>query len=196
MIDGDTLEVDGKVIQLYGIDAPELGQLCKNDDSQSPCGVDAALALRKLVTVSDRELHCSPWGGEPPERTADDALIEVCQVGDKDLSEVMLQNGYGVTTPDSFPGYAEAEKGAKDARLGLWHSHFRLPWVLARRQGRPRRPAPRTATATSRVRSAPTAAGSTTCRPIPTTSRSRSTPAGASACSAATRTPGSPAGSA
>ncbi len=129
MIDGDTLEVDGKVIQLYGIDAPELGQLCKNDDSRSPCGVEAALALRKLVTVSDQKLHCSPWDGEPPERTADGALIEVCQVGDKDLTEVMLENGYGVTAPDTFPDYAEAEKSAQDGHLGIWHSHFRLPWV-------------------------------------------------------------------
>ncbi len=129
VIDGDTLEVDGATIQLYGIDAPELGQLCENDDTRSPCGVEAALALRKLVTVGDQELQCSPWGGGPPKRTADGALIEVCQVGDEDLAEVMLQNGYGVATPDSFPGDAEAEKSAKDAHLGIWHSQFELPWV-------------------------------------------------------------------
>ncbi len=129
VIDGDTLEVDGAPIRLYGIDAPELGQLCESDGSRSPCGVEAALALRKLVTVGDQELHCSPWGGGPPKRTADGALIEVCQVGDEDLAEVMLHSGYGVATPGSYPGYAEAEKSAKAARLGIWHSHFRLPWV-------------------------------------------------------------------
>jgi endonuclease YncB( thermonuclease family) len=129
VIDGDTLEVDGEIIQLFGIDAPELGQLCESDGSPWPCGVEAALALRKLVTVSDQAPRCSAWGGEQPKSTADGALIEVCQVGDKDLSQVMLQNGYGLATPGSFPDHVEAEKGAKVAHLGIWHSHFVPPWV-------------------------------------------------------------------
>ena len=33
VIDADTLQVDGKVVQLYGIDAPELGQLCESGGS-------------------------------------------------------------------------------------------------------------------------------------------------------------------
>jgi endonuclease YncB( thermonuclease family) len=129
VIDGDTLEVDGVTIQLYGIEAPELGQLCKSDDEQSHCGVEAALALRKLVTVSGQELHCSPWGGGPPQRTADGALLEVCQIGDQDVAQVMLRSGYGVVPPGSFPDYVEAEKAAKDGHLGIWHSHFEMPWV-------------------------------------------------------------------
>jgi endonuclease YncB( thermonuclease family) len=32
VIDGDTLQVDGAIVQLYGIDAPELGQLCESDN--------------------------------------------------------------------------------------------------------------------------------------------------------------------
>jgi len=129
VIDGDTLEVGGQIIQLFGIDAPELGQLCESDGSPTPCGVEAALALRKLVTVSDQEPHCSAWGGDQPKSTADGALIEVCQVGDKDLAQVMLHNGYGLATPGSFPDHVEAEKDAKEAHLGIWHSHFVPPWV-------------------------------------------------------------------
>ena len=129
VIDGDTLQLDGRIIQLYGIDAPELGQLCDEDGKPWPCGVEAALALRKLVSVSGQELHCSPWQDGPPQRTADGAVIEVCQIGEQDLAQVMLQNGYGVAMPQSFPDYAEAEKDAKDASLGIWHSHFLLPSV-------------------------------------------------------------------
>jgi endonuclease YncB( thermonuclease family) len=127
VIDGDTLQVDGQTIQLYGIDAPELGQLCRSDENKWPCGVEAALALRKLLTVGDQKLQCSPWGGGAPKTTADGALIEVCQVGQEDLTEVMLRNGYGVATPGSFPDYAEAQKAAKEASLGIWHSKFQLP---------------------------------------------------------------------
>ena len=140
VIDGDTLELDGEIIQLYGIDAPELGQLCDDDGKPWPCGVEAALALRKLVTVSGQELHCSPWQGGPPQRTADGALIEVCQVGEEDLAQVMLHNGYGVAMPHSFPDYPEAEKDAKEGSLGIWHSHFLLPWVWRATEDDARKP--------------------------------------------------------
>jgi endonuclease YncB( thermonuclease family) len=60
VIDGDTLQVDGAIVQLYGIDAPELGQLCQSEERLWPCGVDAALALSKLLTLNRSSLHCAP----------------------------------------------------------------------------------------------------------------------------------------
>jgi endonuclease YncB( thermonuclease family) len=140
VIDGDTLQLDGRIIQLYGIDAPELGQLCDDGGKPWPCGVEAALALRKLVAVSGQKLHCSPWQGGPPQRTADGALVEICQVGEEDLAQVMLHNGYGVAMPKSFPDYPDAEKDAKDASLGIWHSHFLLPWVWRAAEDDPSEP--------------------------------------------------------
>ncbi len=53
MIDGDTLQSDGEIIQLYGIDAPELGQTCLRENEPWPCGVEAALALQKMVKLSE-----------------------------------------------------------------------------------------------------------------------------------------------
>ena len=35
VIDGDTLEIHGTRIRLWGIDAPETSQLCRGDDSLS-----------------------------------------------------------------------------------------------------------------------------------------------------------------
>lgn len=43
VIDGDTLEIHGTRIRLWGIDAPESSQLCRDDDSlQYRCGAKAA----------------------------------------------------------------------------------------------------------------------------------------------------------
>ena len=43
VIDGDTLEIHGTRIRLWGIDAPESTQLCRGDDSlQYRCGAQAA----------------------------------------------------------------------------------------------------------------------------------------------------------
>src|ERR1700747_414108 len=47
IIDGDTLEIHGTRIRLWGIDAPESSQLCRGDDSlQYRCGAKA-VALRR-----------------------------------------------------------------------------------------------------------------------------------------------------
>jgi endonuclease YncB( thermonuclease family) len=43
IIDGDTLEIHGTHIRLWGIDAPESNQLCRGEDSlQYRCGAKAA----------------------------------------------------------------------------------------------------------------------------------------------------------
>ena len=43
VVDGDTLEIHGTRIRLWGIDAPETTQLCRNDESlQYRCGAKAA----------------------------------------------------------------------------------------------------------------------------------------------------------
>jgi endonuclease YncB( thermonuclease family) len=132
VIDGDTVQVDGKTVQLYGIDAPELGQLCDANGNMQPCGVQAALALQKLLTMGKSSFHCSPWTGGDPTEVAG-AKVEICEVGDEDVGQVMLHGGYSVALPGSFPDYAEAQEQAQQANLGLWHSEFVMPWLW--RQG-------------------------------------------------------------
>jgi endonuclease YncB( thermonuclease family) len=128
VIDGDTLEIDGETVQLYGIDAPELGQLCDSDGNLWPCGVEAALALRKIVTLGGHDLACAPWTNDPDHATAHGGKHELCKLGHEDLALVLLHGGYVVALPDSFPDYLEAQEGARGARLGVWHSRFAMPW--------------------------------------------------------------------
>ena len=130
VIDGDTLEAEGQVVQLYGIDAPELGQLCESDGALWHCGMDAALALGKLVTLNQSSLRCSPWrnGGAGAADPAPGTELQVCRVGDQDLALLMLESGSVVALPDAFPDYGEAEAQARQAGLGLWHSDFVMPW--------------------------------------------------------------------
>ena len=49
VIDGDTLEIHGTRIRLWGIDAPESGQLCRGEDSLQ---YHAARRLRTFSTHS------------------------------------------------------------------------------------------------------------------------------------------------
>jgi endonuclease YncB( thermonuclease family) len=57
IIDGDTLEIHGSRIRLWGIDAPESSQLCRGDDSlQYRCGAKAANDLDAFIAGRSAEL--------------------------------------------------------------------------------------------------------------------------------------------
>jgi endonuclease YncB( thermonuclease family) len=134
VIDGDTLEIDGQIVQLYGIDAPELGQLCDRGGDLWECGRESALYLRMLVSFEGPPVQCSPWQGEPDAEASIEIVVGVCQIGTKGVGLTMVSNGYAVALPESFPDYQEAEEQAREAKLGLWQSDFVPPWEW--REGR------------------------------------------------------------
>jgi hypothetical protein len=60
-IDGDTLEIHGSRVRLWGIDAPESSQLCRDDDSDLyRCGAKAADELDAFI--AQRPVSCEPVG--------------------------------------------------------------------------------------------------------------------------------------
>ena len=120
VIDGDTLEIEGVVIQLYGIDAPELGQTCLLKSKRWRCGQEAAFALRRLTDAGP--VACRATTVEEHRTKA------VCVAGSADLAEQMLQKGYAVNLEQTPPSYNNAEASARSARLGLWRSTFVRPW--------------------------------------------------------------------
>jgi hypothetical protein len=64
VIDGDTLEIHGIRIRLWGIDAPESSQLCRGDDSlQYRCGAQAANDLDTFI--AGRPVNCPPLSPTP-----------------------------------------------------------------------------------------------------------------------------------
>ena len=110
VIDGDTLVVDGQLVQLAGIDAPELGQRC---------WLEAALALRKLIAFG--EVVCEAEEAEPQTAKAS------CSVDDKDLAVALLQQGYAIALPEAPSPLQSAQNSAKDAKFGIWRGDFVAP---------------------------------------------------------------------
>lgn len=133
IIDGDTLAVQGTVVRLYGIDAPELGQACRIGARTYDCGRIARTALLDLtagVTVSCKLAPASPEDPRPeadPEDGAD-GRIGRCSADGYDLSEGMAYTGWALALRRVSERYVAFEDRARAARRGLWKGQFIAPW--------------------------------------------------------------------
>ncbi|MET4041854.1 endonuclease YncB(thermonuclease family) [Bradyrhizobium sp. RT6a] len=123
IIDGDTLEIHGQRIRLWGIDAPERDQLCPGYDSlQYRCGSIAANELDRFI--NSRPVACTPIEADRYGRT-----VASCSVGGVDVAEWLVSNGHALDWPRYSKGkYSQAEKEAEKWLRGIWAGSFAAPW--------------------------------------------------------------------
>jgi endonuclease YncB( thermonuclease family) len=123
VIDGDTLEIHGTRIRLWGIDAPESSQLCRGEDSlQYRCGAKAANDLDAFI--ARRPVSCIPVSLDQYRRT-----VATCLVGDVDLAEWLVRNGLAIDWPQYSKGKFDAiQREADHAGRGIWTGSYVEPW--------------------------------------------------------------------
>ncbi len=92
VIDGDTIEIHGKRIRLFGIDAPEAGQTCRNgDNSEYRCGQKAALVLEARIGAG--VVSCERKDTDLYGRT-----VATCRAFGEDLGAWMVGLGWAVAS--------------------------------------------------------------------------------------------------
>jgi penicillin-binding protein 1A len=96
VIDTGTLEIDGTLVRLQGIQG-EGGRMTRQ----------LAHFLRRY------EVACQPVGTGGQHR---------CWIGSDDLAELILAGGGARATPDAPPELLAAEEHARSARLGIWRN--------------------------------------------------------------------------
>jgi len=131
VIDGDTIDVAGARVRLFGIDAPERYQDCQDGDGRDYfCGRVAARALATLI--GRRPVICTPVDHDRYERE-----VATCTAGGRDLSDAMVRAGQAVELAQYSRGrYTAAEREARAARRGLWAGAFEMPAEWRRRHPR------------------------------------------------------------
>ncbi len=124
VIDGDTIEVAGRVIRLYGIDAPELGQVCRIGERAYDCGKIARTALLDLT--AGITLRCKLASPNPEDGL--NGRIGHCRADGYDLSEGMAYTGWALALRPVSDRYVAFEEQARTAGRGLWKGPFIAPW--------------------------------------------------------------------
>lgn len=134
VIDGDTLDIHGHRVRLWGVDAPETGQSCERGGRSYRCGQVAANTLGQWI--GQRPVSCDPVEIDRYSRT-----VARCSVSGEDIGRWLVRSGWAVEyTAYSDGRYGSDERAAIEARSGLHAGTFDAPWGWRRAERAQSRP--------------------------------------------------------
>ena len=122
VIDGDTIEVAGTRVRLWGIDAPEHDQTCQGKRGETyECGRDSSAVLREIT--NGQRVECAPRDRDRYGRT-----VAVCRTESGELNAAMVRRGWAVDyTRHSGGRYRSEQEQARRDQLGIWAGRFDMP---------------------------------------------------------------------
>lgn len=121
VLDGDTIEIRGERIRLFGIDTPELGQPWWNKDGQEQ---DAGLSAREALValIEGRRLSVKVLREDKYQRS-----LAIVKVDGRDVARSLVSRGWAFASPGSTR-YRRTENGARRRRRGFWQGEVMMPW--------------------------------------------------------------------
>jgi len=120
VIDGDTIHIGKLKYRFFGIDAPEIKQICEKDNIKIQCGVIAKSVLQNKI--ADKIPECVVKDKDRYQR-----LVAECFIGKESLSRFMVREGYAVAYSQYSKDFINDEKYAKENKLGIWSMNFQVP---------------------------------------------------------------------
>ncbi len=114
VLTGDTLEINGQIVGLFGVAAPQRNERCLAGSLPWLCGPAAVQHMEKLVAgqevvcrihAIDRELKRKLGG---------------CLAGGRDLALQMVGAGWAAADPKEGGAYLSTQAKARAAGIGIW----------------------------------------------------------------------------
>lgn len=118
VVDGDTLKVDGLRYRLWGIDAPETKQLCRDGWA---AGRAATSYIRSLI--QGHTVKCEDRGRDRYGR-----VIALCKADGRDIGADMVQAGMAWAFVRYSRDYVPLEREAQAAKLGVHARQCEPAW--------------------------------------------------------------------
>ncbi len=128
--DGDTIKINDQKIRLFGIDAPEKKQFCKevylsflifNFKRDYKCGEKSTNALKKKI--QGKNIRCLVQNNKDRYRRN----IGICYLKKQDINSWLVKNGYAIAYRRYSKKYINDEQHAADNKLGIWQGTFMKP---------------------------------------------------------------------
>ncbi|WP_221091181.1 thermonuclease family protein [Deinococcus aquaedulcis] len=129
--DGDTLQIRGTKIRLWGVDAPESSQTCTRSGQVYGCGRAAANALAQLVR--NKNVTCTRKDTDRYGR-----MVAVCTVGAVEVNRWLVQQGWALPYLQ-YGGqvYVGSAQQAKAAKKGVYAGTYQDPWAYRQNPSNP-----------------------------------------------------------
>jgi endonuclease YncB( thermonuclease family) len=118
VVDGDTLELKGTTYRLYGIDAPDDGQVCPDG---WPAAYEAEAYLGQLI--GGRTVTCTTIG-----LPAKDETEAICRADGVDIGAAMVTGGMAYAFVPHSARYITQEEAAAKANRGVHRHKCLTPW--------------------------------------------------------------------
>lgn len=119
-ISGDTIEVEGRQIRLYGVTAPDIDQRCAGARAQWRCGMLARLKLEERIGSSPVICHRQGADGEG-------RILARCRLDEDQRTELnrwMVMSGWALASGEHGQTFKAAEASARRRGAGLWRDGF------------------------------------------------------------------------
>lgn len=120
VVDGDTLDLGGERIRLFGIDAPEQGQTCDRKGAIWACGAWSSRVLADLVAKG-------PVTCVEQDRDRYGRSVAICRVAGRDLGAEMVRQGAARAYLRYSNRYLPDENAARRAGAGVWSARMQSP---------------------------------------------------------------------
>jgi endonuclease YncB( thermonuclease family) len=129
-INGDTLEIGGRRVKLFGVAAPDPAQQCESAEGRPwRCGERAMSALSGRLGDGTRSgVACTPRYRD----VEGQAFASCIDSTGADIGAWLVAEGLAIAHRGLSRVYVEHEAGAQAARRGLWQGKFEPPWEWRR----------------------------------------------------------------
>lgn len=130
VIDGDTLEIADRRVRIFGIDAPEHDQTCRNGAGREwACGAWAGAEMQRRF--GGRALSCTEIDRDRYGRS----VARCVDRGGADVARVMTEAGAAFAYRRYSHDYVAAEDSARAAGAGVWAGQADRPAMFRARGG-------------------------------------------------------------